>query len=202
MKTKPFKLIYLDVDGVLANYVEGILRLTGEKAVQHDDIKDYDIHKFISATQAWVEEQRDMWGGAFWENLPAYSNAKQIVAEAKELADHICFLTTPSGAIESRHGKLRWLEEHFGPGLDVCFAQLGKHHYGSCERTMLIDDNPRTVSEFANTGSFALVQPRPWNNNGLDSSLLPVGVAPHSELKTLERMFSLLSTNHPLPNAH
>lgn len=201
MKTKPFKLIYLDVDGVLANYVEGILRLTGEKAVQHDDIKDYDIHKFISATQAWVEEQRDMWGGAFWENLPAYSNAKRIVAEAMGLADHVCFLTTPSGAIESRHGKLRWIENHFGPGLDVCFAQLGKHHYAGCNRTLLIDDNPRTVLEFGQSGSAAIRQPRPWNSNAAATNNVP-DVLSLTQREACASLLSLLSTNYPLPNAN
>lgn len=201
MKPKPFKLIYLDVDGVLANYVEGILRLSGEKAVQHDDIKDYDMHRFINATQAWVEEARDMWGGAFWENLPAYSNAKRIVDEARRLSDHVCFLTTPSSAIESRHGKLRWLEHNIGTGLDVCFAQLGKHHYAGCPRTLLIDDNARTVREFGLAGSASVRQPRPWNASVDPANTVP-DVLSLTQRTECEQLLYLLSTNHPLPNAH
>lgn len=161
MRQKPFDIIYIDMDGVLADFVGGVLSMyPGHK---YEEITQPDMAAILQVSPEKFWEKIDMWGGAFWENLALLPNAKRIVEECQGLASHIVFLTSPSLDVNSRHGKIRWVEKHFGR-VDVCFSSHGKHHYARGVRTLLVDDFDKNVDSFREAGGAALLCPRPWNS--------------------------------------
>lgn len=162
MSSKPFDLIYIDIDGVLADFVGAVLSM--HKSYSYDEITQPDMAAILKISPDKFWAQIDMWGGAFWENLQLLPNAKALVEKCRELANHVCFLTSPSLDVNSRLGKIRWVENHFGR-VDVCFSSTGKQHYAVGPRTLLLDDFDKNVDGFRAAGGFALLAPRPWNSN-------------------------------------
>jgi hypothetical protein len=160
MSSKPFDIIYLDIDGVLADFVGGVLSMY--KSYSYDEITQPDMAAILKISPDKFWGQIDMWGGAFWENLQLLPNAKAIMEECQRLAGHVVLLTSPSLDVNSRHGKIRWVENHFGR-VDVCFSSHGKHPYAGGPRTLLVDDFDKNVDAFREAGGAALLVPRPWN---------------------------------------
>ena len=172
---QPIERIFLDMDGVLTDFVSAALSLHGRlDALEHWPEGERDIPKVLnlSRTQYWklIDEQ----GADFWASLKPFSWFGQLVALVKEFAP-MTILTAPSISPSSLEGKVRWMYEHFpkenGRVFNSYLIGRQKHLLAQANR-VLIDDSPAHVEEFRSAGGTTIMQFKiGWNTSKLNSVL-------------------------------
>ena len=111
------KEIYLDLDGVCANFVQASINACGfGGTVSHDDIVTWDYYKDnfgISANQFWSDI--DARGEAFWAGLNPYPWFNQLVDACIDAvgSENLFICTTPSQSPFSFSGKASWIDQMF-----------------------------------------------------------------------------------------
>ena len=160
-ETDRYEAVWLDMDGVLADFVAGALRHTGHTHLKQEEFSDYDIFPKLGTTgDAFFRTV----GEDFWAELPLCPEFEKIIAYAFASGRRvgIASMPPPHRAEEAVAGKRRWLAKHL-PGIaEVRF--LHDKHVLAGPRTLLIDDLPRNVEKFRAAGGDAHLVPRPWNN--------------------------------------
>jgi len=155
-------VVFLDVDGVYADFVSAGLRAHGS-ALTPNDITRYDMAGImgISGTEFW--EPLDAAGPEFWRDLELFPWSVRLYAELKALPADVVFLTQPSWSWTTLAGKKMFFDKHFGRSF-MNFIPTGRkellaHH----PRSVLIDDSPENVEKFEAAGGKAILFPQPWN---------------------------------------
>jgi len=171
MPNKPSTLqIFIDLDGVLADFVGGALKVFNRPDLLKTWPKGtYDICTLLKL------EPRAFWREIntydFWFNLDLTPEAKDIVRLCKQYGE--CYiLTAPSDHYCSLQGKLYWVSVHF-PDLrhNIIFCPA-KHkallNRGNGYSThFLIEDNMQTYADWnsqQDDPQNAYLIPRPWND--------------------------------------
>ncbi len=100
------KILYVDLDGVVADFEKGIKAICPEinsiENLQNLDIRDAKIDSICAENPT------------IFENLPLIAGAKESVLKLFEIYD-VYFLSTPMWNLPaSFSGKRIWLEKHFG----------------------------------------------------------------------------------------
>jgi len=161
--------IFLDVDGVLADFNTGAANACGIP-IQPDTFHTWDWFEKhdISVSQFWtaIEDTPE-----FWLKLETYEWAWQLVDLCEQYAT-VIFCTQPGRCHTGASQKIDWLRRN-GLMLDrdndyiVCgdFKHLLARSGG-----ILIDDKPKNVLRFTKAGGKALLFPQPWNSNGIETS--------------------------------
>jgi len=162
--SKP-ELIYLDMDGVLCDFISDALDRhdAGHVAASWPPgvwSLEHVLH--LSADEVW-KPLRDI---AFWQYLDAYDHAHALVQTCRLIAP-TKIVTTPGPFGHSAHGKMAWLDRELG-------RRYGQDHWTDYHFThakaelatpnrILIDDSDRNCDEFRAAGGRAILFPRPWN---------------------------------------
>ena len=163
-----FEQIFLDMDGVLTDFVRATLSLRGQSDLLLTWPKgERDIHKVmgISKTEFWriVDNQ----GADFWAGLPEFAWSKSLVALVREFAP-MTILTSPSLSPSCFEGKVRWLYENFpkvdGKRFSDFLIGRPKELLAKPGR-ILIDDSEANINAFRAAGGEAILFPQPWNAN-------------------------------------
>lgn len=154
--------VLLDVDGVLANFVQGACDLHGVENpyLRKDSAGHYDIVKLLGMPD------KEFWeplGQDFWADLPKMEHADTIV-ELLELTygrDNICILTKPCKTVGCADGKRIWLRKHY-PQFHYLIGSSKSWcaHQGS----ILFDDFAKNISRFRQANGRAYLVPAPWNH--------------------------------------
>jgi 5'(3')-deoxyribonucleotidase len=144
------KTIFLDMDGVVADFdlfAEGVV---GRRVKQGDRYDDADWKK-ISKNQR------------FYRSLELYDHAEMFVNRVKSLAtEHgydIKFLTAiprNNDVPWSFVDKIHWADKHF-PGIPVWFGPYSsdKHHH--CQPgDILVDDRPTNINDWNSVGGIGI----------------------------------------------
>ena len=165
--------IFLDLDGVIADFTTGYCGLHGipnpfltDSSFRGDEAWDVVSQTGLSSEEFWAPMGRE-----FWASLPKTEEADQIVEaiEATVGMDQTVFLTTPcltEGCVE---GKRDWVDEHY-PGMPILFSSAGKgSHVGpkdfcAGQGCILIDDHTPNVRNWTKAGGIGFLYPRPWND--------------------------------------
>lgn len=158
------KTLYLDVDGVLANFVGGFLKLI--------EREDYTVEKFgfyedLGMTTYTFWQIIDEQGEKFWRNLKPYPWKDQLLKEVrafKRKGNEVFICTSPSRHPSSWSGKKFWLDMH-APGLPI-FMCNAKHKLAK-EGALLVDDHDKNCEDFEEGGGRSLLFPQTWNGNRL-----------------------------------
>ena len=155
--------IFLDIDGVLANFRKGI----------HDTFdKFYDYPTLSPKWKFWddwpdvtFEMVNAICTTSFWQNLKWMHDGHDILRAVldKFNASQTYLLTTPMPNLKSASGKMIWVNDNLPIYLKRTIITQAPKHLLARPDTLLIDDKDENVDGFREAGGKALLVPRPWN---------------------------------------
>ena len=172
--------VLLDVDGVLANFVGGIIKSLGLSVDPHDcQVSDWHYVLGISDEEFLAPTMESGW----WERLEPYPQALQMVRSIRNETS-VVFATSPTYGPACASEKVRWLIGHgFLPAQSTDYM-IGPHKHLMAGRGYLIDDSDKNVAKFRKYGGNAFLFPQPWNamkaySRGQQWEMIPGIVANH-----------------------
>lgn len=152
--------IYLDVDGVLANWVEGVRVAAGIEPSVWDTVG----HGLLP-TQNQSKIDAAMATREFWLGLARYPWADDLYTECKHHGE-VMFCTQPFDSAECLAGKYQWLANHFNATMESVIFMRNKWRLAN-PRSLLIDDNVENCNRFQWAGGHSIIFPQPWNTADL-----------------------------------
>ena len=150
--------IFLDMDGVVADFVAGAETFFNKEFTG----TDRDIVKHFGMTDDEFWPHLDF---AFWSSLPKTDEADEIVQACLAHTSYVCFLSQPCKTIGSGEGKRAWAEAHY-PDIPVLLSYDSKYYCAAPDH-VLIDDYVLNCHRFESCGGVTVVVPRPWNSCSL-----------------------------------
>lgn len=161
--------VFLDVDGVLANFRKGI----------HEAfVKPYYYPTLSSKWKFWddwpeiiFEMVNAICTTSFWQDLEWMHDGGDILEIIRNRFDasQIYLLTTPMPNVESATGKWSWIKEYLPEFYKrTIITQVPKYLLARPD-TLLVDDKNENVDGFREAGGKALLVPRPWNRAHLQA---------------------------------
>lgn len=156
-------ICYLDLDGVLAQFVPAVIELFGSK-IKETDVKSYDYYTYLGVSEAevWqkVKEEKD-----FWVKLKKYPWANELVGYLERNWDisDLVLCTKSSPDPYSAANKITWIQTNF-PKLRDHYVVCRLKGFLSSENALLIDDCEKNVYDFQEQGGSTVLFPQPWNN--------------------------------------
>lgn len=183
-------LIFCDMDGVLADFHAGAMRLVGKDPITtpaHRKLPfqcSYALEEITGRADIWQHIKAH--GPEFWADLPVTPWAYELMDVLRERG-RVMILTSPGSicAGEAGMGKLTWLRRHFHiDPRDVILASP-KHLLSGLDR-FLIDDMQEHCDEWANPptpgspGGIAVMIPQPWNSRWQHTPKDVVGLVKHA----------------------
>lgn len=152
--------IFLDLDGVLGDFVGASAKLMG---FDPRIVTTWDYYPLIGTTQEEFWNRIHSEGSRFWEEIEPYCWAKDLYEQCKKIAPTV-ILTSPSDHPSCVHGKAVWLKKHLGVGPSGYFMGSSKEFFAGPE-SVLIDDGDHNVEKFRANGGRSILFPQPWNKN-------------------------------------
>lgn len=175
MKTDKIKpTIYLDMDGVLTDFVGATAKLFNFEGdiysqwihlLDKYNVKDkYSIEGVLSITTDNLWSTIDRAGITFWSRM-AYYNWAFILYEELEKYGDVIILTSPSLSVNSWAGKVQSIQTEFGHRFEdfILCPSLLKSKLANIN-SILIDDSEANISAFTKAGGKAILLPQPWNS--------------------------------------
>lgn len=158
-------MIFLDMDGVLCNFVDATLIAHGINPKEFKFPKG--VYNFEGSLGIGVEDfwkKIDEISPYFWATLKPYPWTDWLIEQVKE-AGEFRILTSPTYSPKCAQGKLMWLQEKFGREFrDYIFCPSeNKKLLARSSSDLLIDDSESNVSDFIEYGGDALLFPQIWN---------------------------------------
>jgi hypothetical protein len=144
--------VYLDMDGVIANFDKRFEDLSGMQPRQFEE--KYGKNKFWD----FIDEDHKV---SFWVGIPEMPGAKKLVDYVKKYNYEL--LTAPSVKKQSYLGKILWVRNHsdlLGGKPRINFKKAKEKHEVKSELTkndILIDDRADTVSRWEAKGGTGIV---------------------------------------------
>lgn len=167
------KTVYLDLDGVLVNFLGGLHRALG---VPYDgDNYPYEKGKWNMLTDikgfddipATFEQCNDACTENFWALLDWMPDGHNIFRAVTQKFDikNVILLTTCMPNPGTAPGKMRWIQQFlpmFKDRFIILGSRVSKGAFAESD-TLLIDDRDKNIDEFRAAGGRGLLVPRPWN---------------------------------------
>ncbi len=159
------KTVYLDMDGVITDFVGGVCRAFNKSNPYPALTRDYTFWN------AWPEvSTKDVdaiCNQEFWHNLEWVHDGRDILRAIMGTLglEKVYLLTQPMPNLESASGKMMWVNNNLPiylkrtiiTTMDVPKSLLAKPD------TLLIDDKDENVKEFVKAGGYGILINRPWN---------------------------------------
>ncbi len=162
------KHIFLDMDGVISDFVTASLTLHGWNGSTEDlPPGDRDMARVVGVTRSHFWSLIDAQGADFWATLPPFPWFADLVGLVREFAP-MTILTSPSLSPSCLEGKVRWLYTHFPKVNGRCFSDflIGNQKYLlAAPGRVLLDDTESHVNAFREAGGNAILFPQRWNRN-------------------------------------
>jgi 5'(3')-deoxyribonucleotidase len=156
--------VWLDCDGILAEFVPAYLALVTEhtgRVHRPEDVTAFELHKCVTTK----EEDNFIWQNlidrpGFITNMVDIPGAAEAVAELRIIAKVGC-LTSPHLGPFWMHERAQWLLARGFSKRDIIFASDKSHVRGD----VLIDDRKDNCIDWAkaNPSGFAILMDCPWN---------------------------------------
>lgn len=152
--------LYLDMDGVLTNFVLATAEIFG---FQESQLSDWNIYEHIGVTEEHFWAEIDSHSPRFWAEMPEYPWALSLYSALNEVPDselYIC--TAPSRDPNCIKGKLMWIQKRLGDRFNNYVITPHKGLLAD-EESILIDDRIKNCVDFHKAGGTAIVFPQKWN---------------------------------------
>jgi len=154
--------ILLDMDGVLADFVQGTCDLHNlpNPYEKEENLGKYNLEELlgISRTQMFTGMKYE-----FWRHLKKLPEADQLVEFLIDTygVNNICICSKPSNNTACPEGKKEWIQKYYPMFKNVMFTNA--KHFCANNRSILVDDHTQNVGDFLSHGGNAVLVPRPWN---------------------------------------
>ena len=158
---------FLDLDGVIVDFVGGIIKWHKLKCTVNDVTEWNALYKYWPGTIAEFWEELPE---SFWENLNFTPEGPAIIDLLAEEGIKATILTSPPWA--GATGKQRWIQKNLPEYFDhdryligpskTCVARPG---------AVLIDDAEHNIDSWVAAGGQGILVPRPWNRNREQNTL-------------------------------
>lgn len=168
---KKIATIYLDMDGVIADFHQAALKAHGvEPSCRHM----WPVFGQDLPTRLGLDQSDDSWKPIFWKpllavenfwlNIEKFSWTEDLLKLCDSYARWLVILTSPAKSFEDvdKEAKLKWLCKH-SIHREVRFES--KKATYSTPGTVLIDDWEKQVDPFNEGQGKAILFPQPWNSN-------------------------------------
>ena len=163
-----FKYIYLDMDGVIVDFIGGVERVFGkpkEPPTCWNFGKWYGLSERVMWNILQPAHDRNQIR-EFWTGLRMYPWATSLITELEQFNIKILLTTTPSKAPESSSGKMAWIDTHmykYSRSFIITPIKEALSKDG-----ILIDDSESNVDKFRKEDGTAILFPQPWNCHGVE----------------------------------
>lgn len=170
MKDSTRRKIYLDMDGVLANFMYSAVKLF----VDNDTIIFHllrtwplhmSLHDLVGVAEGQFWNRINQGGTSFWAGLRIYPWTVRLLKLAEKHGD-VFILSSPARGANSAGGKVVWIEKNI-TDYSRKFILTPKQHKRLLARPgdILVDDHVKTCAEWEESGGHAILFPQPWNGN-------------------------------------
>lgn len=140
--TKPLP-IYLDLDGVMAHFDNGVKRITGK--LPHE----------LRKRDMWMAVKNDK---TFFENLEYMPDALELWDYLNSLKNiNLVILTGLPGSNDGENQKRRWVAKMLSPTIDVIVLPSANKYLHSGPRKVLIDDMTRNIESWVDAGGHGIL---------------------------------------------
>ncbi len=162
--------IYLDVDGVCADFITPGLRAIGHnpeqllKRWQAEYPGEFYPEELIGMPPAEWFAALDQLGTSFWAELSPFPWFPDLYYELASFG-HVIFLTAPTGYPDCLAGKYQWLCNFFGEGFTDCIFTEHKDRLAH-NKAILVDDSDNNIERFNQRGGHGVIFPSYWNLGG------------------------------------
>lgn len=162
MKPAKCTTVFLDLDGVLADFVGGALATHGHSLPRRE------VRWGFMEQIGFKESDPAFWepfNREFWANLPPTKECHDLLAAVECIAgrDRISILSSPCMTPGCLDGKRDWIARHLPPGYLKRTFLGGAKHLLAHPKAILIDDYELNTSAFTTHGGTSILVPRPWN---------------------------------------
>lgn len=154
-------VLFLDLDGVLVDFVGGALAHHGRHLPMHA------VRWNFPEQVGFAKDCPTFWntlGHDFWANLEWTPEGKSVVKVAEEIfADNVVIMTSPCDTPGAVEGKIAWIKKNMPKYRRRFFVGPPKALAASPSK-ILCDDHEGNVDQFLAEGGRAVLVPRPWNH--------------------------------------
>lgn len=150
-------ICYLDMDGVLVDFVSGALALHRSDLPYEEVAWELDKQLGMEPEQFWGPMDRDFWANLSWTPEGKYL----LQGIEKRFGNRVAIATSP-GDERCMLGKLDWLRRELPQYVKRTFFGQDKSLLAGWGR-ILVDDCDGHVAPFHEQGGQAILFPRPWN---------------------------------------
>lgn len=165
-KRNMIKRIFLDMDGVLCNFVHAVSNLFGmteEELYRKWEPGVYDVCNPLGISDEEMWKVIETQGKGHWANLKPFSWTQELWELCNSYAPTV-ILTSPSRDPQCLAGKVEWMNEHLGNGEPFRKFLIGPvKEFCAAPGHILIDDSGEKCSEFYAGGGFPITFPQIWN---------------------------------------
>lgn len=152
--------IFVDMDGVIANWTDAAISTLG---VKEDDpfvhnllcTNDRALEVFLTDKHIW--DTINARGPEWWEQLELFPWSKSLCHQLSEIGD-VCLLSKPYNDI-SAHGKINWIKKNFGK---IEHLIGPSKHFCATPTSILVDDYPKNINKFIDAGGKGVLFPNAY----------------------------------------
>lgn len=141
--------IYVDIDGVLADFDAGIFDLMGER-IPSPASKEFESRMFAALKQHTAD------GQLFWETLDKLKDADMLWRYVKRYNPIVLSSIGDQDAADGQ--KRRWIAKHFGRNTRVELVRTSaeKAKYAT-STSILIDDRSKSIDPWVSAGGIGIL---------------------------------------------